>query len=111
MHNSHHRILSLGCFILLLAGCISVGEEFRTPTSEMIKNGVTTRAGLLQIFGSPSQVGIEDGDQTWTWIYVRAGGFSRALSRELHVKFTERGVVKSYSYTSSLPEEVQRETR
>lgn len=111
MRYSYHRILSLGCLILALAGCVSVGAEFRTPTAAMIKNGVTTRAELLQLFGSPTQVGIEDGDQTWTWIYVKAGGLSRALSKELHVKFTERGVVKSYSYTSSLPEEVQQEIR
>lgn len=111
MRDSHRRILSLGCFILLLAGCVSMGAEFPTPTTAMIKNGVTTRAELLQLFGSPAQVGIEDGDQTWTWVYVRTGGMSRTLSKELHVKFTERGVVKSYSYTSSLPEEVQRETR
>ena len=111
MRDLHRRIVSLGCFILLLAGCVSMGAEFPTPTAVMIKNGVTTRTELLQLFGSPTQVGIEDGDQTWTWIYVKAGGLSRALSKELHVTFTERGVVKSYSYTSSLPEEVQRETR
>lgn len=111
MYDSHRRLLSLGCLILLLAGCVSVGEEFPTPTEAMIKNGVTTRAELLQLFGSPTQVGIEDGDQTWTWVYVRAGGLSRELSKQLHVKFTARGIVKSYSYTSSLPEEVQRETR
>lgn len=111
MRGSYRRMVSLGCFILLLAGCIAVGEEFRTPTAEMIKNGVTTRTELLQLFGSPTQVGIEDGDQTWTWVYVRAGGFGRSLSKELHVTLNERGVVKSYSYTSSLPEEVQRDAR
>ncbi|WP_337286838.1 hypothetical protein [Candidatus Methylomirabilis sp.] len=111
MYRSYRRILSLGCFILLLAGCISVGAEFPTPTTATIKNGVTTRAELLQLFGSPTQVGIEDGDQTWTWVYVRAGGFGRALSKELHVKFTEQGIARSYSYTSSLPEEVQRNAR
>jgi outer membrane protein assembly factor BamE (lipoprotein component of BamABCDE complex) len=111
VRGSYRRMVRLGCFILLLAGCISVGEEFRTPTAEMIKNGVTTRAELLQLFGSPTQVGIEDGDQTWTWVYVRAGGFGRSLSKELHVTLNERGVVKSYSYTSSLPEEVQRNAR
>lgn len=105
------RILGLGCFVLLLAGCISVGEDFRTPTAEMIKEGVTTRAELLQLFGSPTQVGIEDGDQTWTWLHVRAGAIGRTLSKEFHVKFNGRGVVKSYSYTSNLPEEVQRESR
>lgn len=111
MRDLCRRIVSLGSVILLFAGCVSVGEEFRTPTAEMIKNGVTTRSELLQLFGSPTQVGIEDGDQTWTWVYVRTGGFSRTLSKELHVKFTERGIVKSYSYTSSLPEEVQRGSR
>jgi outer membrane protein assembly factor BamE (lipoprotein component of BamABCDE complex) len=111
MNYSHRHIVSLGCLILLLAGCVSVGAEFPTPTSAMIKNGVTTRTELRQLFGSPTQVGIEDGDQTWTWLHVRAGAIGRTLSKELHVKFTERGVVKSYSYTSSLPEEVQRDTR
>ncbi|MBI2883922.1 MAG: hypothetical protein HYY11_08465 [Candidatus Methylomirabilis oxyfera] len=111
MSDLYRRTVSLGCFILLLAGCVAVGEEFRTPTAQMIKNGVTTRAELLRLFGSPTQVGIEDGNQTWTWVYVRAGSFSRNLSKELHVTLTDRGVVKSYSYTSSLPEEVGRDIR
>ncbi|MCZ7625859.1 MAG: hypothetical protein C3F12_06665 [Candidatus Methylomirabilota bacterium] len=111
MHNLYRRMMSLGSLLLLLAGCVSLGEEFRTPTAEMIKNGVTTRSELLQLFGSPTQVGIEDGNQTWTWLYVRAGGFGKNLSKELHVTFGARGIVKSYSYTSNLPEEVQRDTR
>ena len=111
VRDPRRRLIGLGCVMLLLAGCISVGEEFRTPTAEMIKNGVTTRAELLQLFGSPTQVGIEDGKQTWTWVYVRASGFGRNLSKELHVTFTERGVVNSYSYTSSLPEEIRRDIR
>jgi len=97
--------------VLLLTGCVSVGREFQTPTQEMIKNGITTKVELIQRFGSPSQVGIENGDQTWTWVYVRAGGLGQPLSKELHVKFDDRGVVKAYSYTSSLPEEVQQKAR
>ena len=97
--------------VLLLTGCVSVGREFPTPTQETIKNGITTKVELIQRFGSPSQVGIENGDQTWTWVYVRAGGLGQPLSKELHVKFDDRGVVKAYSYTSSLPEEVQQKAR
>jgi len=111
MRCSYRSLLSLGLLSLLLAGCVSVGAEFPTPTVAMIRNGVTTRAELLQLFGSPTQVGIEDGDQTWTWLHVRAGAIGRTLSKELHVKFNERGIVKSYSYTSNLPEEVQSEAR
>ncbi len=111
MMRVHSGLLGFGCLFLLLVGCVSIGREFPTPTPEMIKNGVTTRAELLKLFGSPTQVGIEDGDQTWTWLYVRAGAVGQTLSRELHVKFNERGLVKSYSYTSNLPEEVQEKTK
>jgi len=110
MKHLRYRLLVLGSVLLLLAGCISYGREFPTPTPEAITNGVTTRAELLKLFGSPTQVGLEDGDQTWTWIHVRAGA-GQTLSKQLHVKFNERGVVKSYSYTSSLPEEVQQKTK
>ncbi len=96
---------------LLLTGCVSVGREFPTPTKDMITNGVTTRAELRQRFGAPTQVGIENGDDTWTWVYVRAGGVGEPRSKQLHVKLDDRGVVKSYSYTSNLPEEVQQKTR
>ncbi len=107
------RLLSLAAVtvVLLLTGCVSVGREFPTPTQDMIMNGVTTTGELLQRFGSPTQVGIENGDQTWTWVYVRAGALGQPLSKQLHVKFDDRGVVKSYSYTSNVPEEVQQKTR
>ena len=111
MNHSHGRLVSLGCLILLLTGCVSVGRDFPTPTQDIIRNGVTTGVELLQRFGSPTQVGIENGDQTWSWVYVRAGGLGQPLSKQLHVKFDDRGIVKSYSYTSSLPEEVQQKTR
>jgi len=103
--------LTLLTVVLLLTGCVSVGREFPTPTQDMITNGVTTKGELLQRFGSPTQVGIENGDQTWTWVYIRAGAVGQPHSKQLHVRFDDRGVVKSYSYTSNLPEEVQQKTR
>ena len=111
MNHRRSRFLRLGCLGLLLAGCVAVGREFATPTPEMIKDGVTTRAELLERFGSPTQVGIEDGNPTWTWVHVKTGGLGQPVSKELHVKFDERGIVKSYSYTSNLPEEVKQKTR
>ena len=81
MNGWRRRVVGLGGLILLLAGCVSVGREFPTPTLAMIQDGVTTRAELLQRFGSPTQVGIEDGDPTWTWIHVKAGGLRQPLSK------------------------------
>lgn len=92
--------------ILLLAGCVSIGREFPTPTTDTIKNGITTRAELQQRFGLPVQEGIEDGHRTWTWIHVKTGPGGQTLSKQLHVKFDERGIVKSYSFTSNHPEDL-----
>lgn len=99
-------LLGFGCLVLFLVGCVSIGREFPTPTPEMIKNGVTTRAEMLKLLGPPVQAGIEDGDLTWTWIHVRGGAAGETLSKQLHVKFDERGVVKSYSYSSNHPKEL-----
>ena len=104
-------VSGLGLFGLLLVGCVSVGREFPTPTSEMIKNGVTTQAELRHLFGPPVQEGIENGDRTWTWIHVKTGIGGQTLSKQLHVKFNEQGIVKSYAFTSSLPEDLTRKAQ
>ena len=54
MKYPRRHLLSQLCMFLLLTGCVSVGKEFSAPTPEMIKNGATTRAELLQRFGFPT---------------------------------------------------------
>jgi hypothetical protein len=39
------------------------------------------------------------------------GGAGETLSKQLHVKFDERGVVKSYSYSSNHPKELSEKTK
>lgn len=104
------RRVGLLAILLVAGGCVSIGREFPTPTRERLVVGLTTRADLLKLLGPPAQVGIEDGDRTWTWVYVRTG-VGRTRSKQLHVRFDERGVVKSYAYTSNLPEDVQQAAR
>lgn len=100
-----------GLLGLLLVGCVSVGREFPTPTAEMITNGVSTQAELRQLFGPPVQEGIEDGDRTWTWVLFKSGLGGQTVSKQFHVKFNERGIVKSYAFTSSLPEDLTQKTK
>jgi hypothetical protein len=89
-----------------LVGCFSIEREFPTPTPGMIKNRVTTRAEMLTMVGPPVQAGLEDGNLTWTWLHVSGGAAGETLSKRLHVKFDERGVVKSYADSSSHPKEL-----
>lgn len=106
------RPAGLVALALLVASCASVFESGRNFTSPRagseIRNGVTTRADLLRIFGEPTQAGLKDGDQTWTWYYFKKGtGNAPDLSKQLEATFNAQGVVKSYSFSSNFPEDMK----
>ena len=108
------RISALTTVLLLavlLAACsaLSTGRAFPSPKpGAEIKNGTTTKADLLKMFGDPTQVGMKDGDQTWTWYYFQKGaGGDSDLSKQLEVTFNAQGVVKSYSFSSNFPEDMK----
>jgi hypothetical protein len=93
---------------LSLSACASVlstGREFPSPARETVKNGTTTKADLVRLFGEPVQVGVKDGDSTWTWYFFRKG--EPDLTKQLEVTFTGAGVVKSYSFSSNFPEDMK----
>ena len=87
------------------ASVLSTGREFPSPTRDTVRNGATTKADLVRLFGEPVQVGVKDGDQTWTWYYFRKG--DPDLTKQLEVTFTREGVVKSYSFSSNFPEDMK----
>lgn len=93
----------------LLTGCVSVkiGREFPSPDSHWIVNGRSDRWGLQRMLGEPYQVGFENGDSTWRWLYVERLGAS-AVSKDLIVRFSPDGLVRSYSFTSNFPDDLRR---
>ncbi|MBI4241834.1 MAG: hypothetical protein HY613_08965 [Candidatus Rokubacteria bacterium] len=93
----------------LLAGCalLEVGQDFPSPTADMVQAGKTTKADLRRFFGEPYQVGFDTGDLTWSWFYGKKLSQGE-LSKELTVRFDARGVVKSYSFRSNHPEDMAR---
>ena len=106
-------LTSIVAFAVSLAACSSmmppVGRDFTSPKPGAdVKNGATTKADLLKMFGEPGQVGMKDGDQTWTWYYFKKGsGKDGDLSKQLEVTFNPQGVVKSYSFSSNFPEDMK----
>jgi outer membrane protein assembly factor BamE (lipoprotein component of BamABCDE complex) len=92
---------------LTLVGCVRFGQAFPSPEPASIRIGVTNKAALERVFGSPYQVGIDSGDQTWRWFYVeRSAG--REVTKDLMVRFNPDGTVKAYSFTSNFPEDMAR---
>ena len=93
----------------LLGGCISnnIGRAFPSPDLPAIVAGETDKAALQRMFGEPYQGGMDSGDATWRWFYGRhEGGIE--LTKDLTVHFNTNGTVKSYSFTSNFPEDMQR---
>jgi outer membrane protein assembly factor BamE (lipoprotein component of BamABCDE complex) len=103
-----YRLLALPLAVLLgLAACsgFAVGREFPSPRLDSIKNGATTKPDLQRVFGDPTEVGLEDGDETWSWYYFKKG--NPDMSKNLKVRFAKDGKVASYSFSSSFPEDMK----
>ena len=95
--------------LTMLAGCISLkfGREFPSPEARMIVVGTTDKASLERMFGAPYQAGLDSGDQSWRWFYGQRDSGTE-LSKDLSVRFSQDGIVKSYAFTSNFPEDMKR---
>ena len=98
-------LLALGLF----TGCatMKIGRDFPSPDAHWIVAGKSDRWGLQRMLGEPYQVGFENGDPTWRWLYVQCEP-AGASSKDLIVRFNSDGVVKSYSFTSNFPDDLRR---
>jgi outer membrane protein assembly factor BamE (lipoprotein component of BamABCDE complex) len=106
---NRRRLVGTLLIAALLAGCggLKFGSDFPSPTKDMLVVGKATKADLLRFFGEPHQVGLDTGDPTWAWTYVQAFA-DKEFTKQLTVRFDDRGTVKSYSFTSSFPEDMAR---
>ena len=100
------RALAVALMASACAG-LPLGREFPAPDAAQIKVNVTDKAGLLSVFGEPYQVGLDSGDQTWRWLYARTST-SGTTTKDFTVRFNANGTVKSYSFTSNLPEDMKK---
>lgn len=91
-------LVSLG---LPVTGCMpTVGQAFPVYKIRQIEIDKTSQAEVRQMFGDPWRTGLENGKRTWTY-----GEYGVNISRDLVIRFDDNNVVKSYSFSSSLPED------
>ena len=93
----------------LSAGCISTtfGREFASPDPRAITVGKTDKGELRRLFGEPYQVGIDSGDATWRWFFGQRY-WGAEQTKDLSVRFSGDGTVKSYAFTSNFPDDMTR---
>ncbi len=94
-------LMLLAILSLPATGCMpSVGRPFPVKQVRQIEIGTTSQIEIRQMFGNPWRTGIEDGFRTWTY-----GEYSVKKTRDLIIRFDDQNVVKSYSFSSSYPED------
>ena len=91
----------LAILSLPFTGCMtSTGRPFPVQQVRQIEIGTTTKAEIRQMFGDPWRTGVEDGFRTYTY-----GEYSIKNTRDLVIRFDDKDVVKSYSFSSSYPQD------
>lgn len=98
------RIAKASALILLLSGCLTVGNEFPTNV-KWIEVGKTTRAQVKSQIGEPFRMGYDSGQLTYTYGFYRYSAFRPTRTKDLTVRFNENGTVASYSFASSFEED------
>jgi len=95
--------------LVVVTGCVSVkfGRDFPSPEEGWIVKGKTDRWGLVRMFGEPVQIGFDSGDPTWRWFYGQRDSTAE-ISKDLTVRFSPDGIVKSYAFSSSFPDDLRR---
>ncbi len=83
------------------AGCASIGRPFPADQVRSIAAGKTTRDQVQAEYGRPYRTGLEDGDETWTYLDYKLSLFGPQRTRDLFVRFNADGTVKSYSFNSN----------
>jgi len=100
----YHRLyLAAALGVFLLIGCGTVGKDFPSSKVSHIKEKVTTKSQVLEMFGLPYKEGTQDGYTTWTYQKDTWSAFGKDSSRDLVIMFDKDGVVNAYRYTSSTP--------
>jgi len=94
---------ALLCLVLFGGGCFTVGRNFVSTPVKKIEKGVTTKDDIKKWFGdTPFREGLDDGYESWTYLYNRWSPFYQTRSKDLYVIFNKDGTVRSYTFNSNL---------
>ena len=97
-------LLSVVSVTLLTSSCFTVGDQFPSAVS-WIKPHETTRAEIEKAFGPPFRTGYDSGLMTYSYGYYKYSALSDSQTKDLTVRFNDKNIVESYTFSSSFPED------
>ncbi len=84
------------------SGCMGVGRNFTAGPVKQIEKGVTTKEDIEKTFGDPFRKGLDDGYESWNYVYNRWTLFGQTRSKDLYIVFNKDGTVRGYTFNSNL---------
>jgi hypothetical protein len=84
--------------------CLTVGEPFSSSVS-WIKPHKTTKAEVERVFGQPFRTGYDSGLMTYSYGYYKYSAFEDSQTKDLTIRFDNQGIVESYTFSSSFPDD------
>ena len=98
-------LLAIAVSGAVLAGCASMGKDFDSTSLSWMKSGETTKKDVLAKLGDPFRVGMDAGDQTWTYGYYKYRIIGNSDTKDLVIRFSADEKVKTYTLSTSFQEE------
>ena len=88
---------------IFFSGCatVNVGYDFPDDQVKNIQIGKTSKEEIRTIFGEPWRVGLENGQETWTYGKYRYSGLKETDAKDLVIRFTEKDIVESYTFSTT----------
>ncbi len=93
--------ISLTMMGFVMGGCARVGVAFDSSSVEKIRLNETTKDDIITMLGEPWRKGLEDGYVMWTYGHYTYRLFGDSDTKDLVVKFTKEGKVKSYTFNKT----------
>ncbi len=88
--------------VLTGLSCAQVGNDFPIERADEIKQGVTTKEVVRQIFGEPVSISRrEDGSETWVYMHSVGTAFGTGKAKTLGIAFRPDGVVRHIQETNT----------
>ena len=96
-------VLFITVSFLFSAGCVKIHAGFDFPEDQVqyIQLGETTKEEIRKTFGEPWRIGLENGQETWTYGKYSYSGSTETSAKDLIVRFTENEIVESYTFSKT----------
>ncbi|BBH53402.1 hypothetical protein [Fluviispira sanaruensis] len=101
-------LVSLFGASLLSVSCLTVGTQFPAKVA-WIKSDKTTKVEIEKAFGPPFRMGYDSGYRTYSYGYYKYSAFADSQTKDLTIRFNANGTVSSYTFSSSFPEDKEKE--